>query len=146
MFTHFFFLQKCLIFQNVCVFRVIFVTRKKKLKSPDLPTLLGRSIRPWNRLFFLHFFVFLWPNHEYSHKCILPNPIALWDLEEMERETEWQCIESAFSAKETILKKVYLKMGLTQNELDAKKQKVPYTPCYKLLVWYKLYYSVISVQ
>ena len=28
---------------------------------------------------------------------------------------------------------------------DALQQKVPYGPCYKLLVWYK-YYSVISVQ
>ena len=34
---------------------------------------------------------------------------------------------------------------LQKKKSDVLQQKIPYGPCYKLMVWYK-YYSVISVQ
>ncbi len=60
----------------------------------------------------------------YQNVCTVSYTFVWWDWARWEQEIDWMAMHGinmplAFNAQETIWQKVYLKMGLTQEELDA---------------------------
>lgn len=59
----------------------------------------------------------------YQNVCTVSYTFAFWDWKRWEQEIDWMAMHGinlplAFNGQETILRRVYLKMGLTQEELD----------------------------